>query len=146
MSTYDMILEEGIEMARNMTPELQELEHVKITQESVSFSDVWIKQREKLLLDKKIRLSQGEKWLIEEKEKIKEYEKFLQARKEEILEEEAYIRNANMTLNGQRIWLGLNKAILYLYQIQQLPIAEISQIANISENYIQKLIDKHSKK
>jgi hypothetical protein len=75
MSTYDMILEEGIEMARNMTPELQELEHVKITQESVSFSDVWIKQREKLLLYKKIRLSQGEKWLIEEKEKIKEYAK-----------------------------------------------------------------------
>jgi hypothetical protein len=146
MSTYDMIVEEGIEMARNMTPELQELEHLKITQESVSFSDVWIKQREKLLLDKKIRLSQGEKWLIEEKEKIKEYEEFLQAEKEEILEEEAYIRKANMTLSVQRIWLGLNKAILYLYQSQQLSIAEIARIANTSENYIQMLIDKHSKK
>lgn len=144
MSTYDMILEEGIEMARNMTPELQELEHLKITPEFLAFKDVWIKQREQLLLDKKLRLSQGEKWLIEEKEKIKKAEEFLQAEQEDILVEEAYIRNANMSLKVDKIWLGVNKAILYLHQNQQLSVAEISRIANTSENYIQMLIDKHS--
>lgn len=144
MSTYDMIVEEGIEIARNMTPELQELERLKITPEFLAFKDAWIKQREKLLLDKKVQLSQGEKWLIEEKKKIKKAEEFLQAEKEDILAEEAYIRNANMSLKVEKIWLGLNKAILYLYQSQQLSIAEISRIANTSENYIQMLIDKHS--